>query len=243
MLLAIVTPLDTHPVAAVRRTHSCYNGEGEKAFRRLQEEIIKVLNDQSLFAWISSKDSGGLLATSPADFFLGCNAIPSRTSSGVITINSEGIHLNVLMVEDASSCPHAILYCQSQAGQAVILLKATSEKEGYFQRIQKDRLEFLSLERLENLRCREKRICIRQGPPRSKELPLFVAVVAGNKIAVELLLDMSANLKSQDKDGRTPLSLAANNGHKALVRLLLEKGANVTTAGRNRCVNRTRSAM
>ncbi|KAN0110696.1 Heterokaryon incompatibility protein (HET) domain containing protein [Hyaloscypha variabilis] len=56
-------------------------GEGEKAFRRLQEEIIKQTNDQTLFAWGYRRpqhpeietDSIGpctytYLATSPADF-------------------------------------------------------------------------------------------------------------------------------------------------------------------------------
>jgi hypothetical protein len=47
-------------------------GEREKAFVRLQEEIIKESEDQSLFAWVSSDkgDSGyqGILARSPRDF-------------------------------------------------------------------------------------------------------------------------------------------------------------------------------
>jgi hypothetical protein len=47
-------------------------GEGEKAFNRLQEEIIKDNPDMSIFCWIrQSKPTlhySGLLATSPADF-------------------------------------------------------------------------------------------------------------------------------------------------------------------------------
>ncbi|PYH59420.1 HET-domain-containing protein [Aspergillus niger CBS 101883] len=43
-------------------------GEGETAFIRLQEEIMRISDDQSLFAWASSDDRGGLLATSPAAF-------------------------------------------------------------------------------------------------------------------------------------------------------------------------------
>lgn len=49
-------------------------GEGVKAFRRLQEEIIKQTDDQSLFAWTVEPNSpmawtlGSVLATSPADF-------------------------------------------------------------------------------------------------------------------------------------------------------------------------------
>jgi len=50
-------------------------GEGQKAFQRLQEEILKRSNDQSLFAWTAassqSSDSslmGGFLSHSPRDF-------------------------------------------------------------------------------------------------------------------------------------------------------------------------------
>ncbi|OMP88664.1 Vegetative incompatibility protein HET-E-1 [Diplodia seriata] len=47
-------------------------GEGEKAFTRLQEEIMKETDDESLFAWLD-KDAfpwslSGLLAKSPANF-------------------------------------------------------------------------------------------------------------------------------------------------------------------------------
>ncbi|KAF9071573.1 hypothetical protein BDP27DRAFT_511727 [Rhodocollybia butyracea] len=46
-------------------------GEGPNAFTRLQEEILKVSDDQTIFAWKANTQSvvsGGLLATSPDDF-------------------------------------------------------------------------------------------------------------------------------------------------------------------------------
>jgi hypothetical protein len=44
-------------------------GEGDKAFIRLQEEIMKNSEDQSLFAWTSKEPyARGLFARSPADF-------------------------------------------------------------------------------------------------------------------------------------------------------------------------------
>ena len=46
-------------------------GEGEKAFQRLQDEIIKQSDDESIFAWGLDKDypeATGVLAQSPADF-------------------------------------------------------------------------------------------------------------------------------------------------------------------------------
>lgn len=49
-------------------------GEGERAFKRLQQEIMKVSNDYTIFAWRKETEScdiactSGLLASSPDDF-------------------------------------------------------------------------------------------------------------------------------------------------------------------------------
>lgn len=43
-------------------------GEGEKAFQRLQQEILKSSDDESLFAWYSMEDNGTILASSPRSF-------------------------------------------------------------------------------------------------------------------------------------------------------------------------------
>lgn len=61
-------------------------GEGEKAFIRLQEEIAKQSDDQSLFAWDDSKSPNrqrltGLLAASPSQF-KECGDIFSTSSVG-----------------------------------------------------------------------------------------------------------------------------------------------------------------
>ena len=43
-------------------------GEGEKAFMRLQIEIIRKSDDESIFAWTSQDDLWGMLAASPRAF-------------------------------------------------------------------------------------------------------------------------------------------------------------------------------
>ncbi|KAK7972179.1 HET-domain-containing protein [Apiospora saccharicola] len=45
-------------------------GEGERAFMRLQEELLKTLDDASLFAWKATDDQEyrGILARSPSEF-------------------------------------------------------------------------------------------------------------------------------------------------------------------------------
>jgi hypothetical protein len=55
-------------------------GEGERAFSRLQEEILKRSNDHSIFAWREpenlSNSYGALLARSPACFVNSGNIVP-----------------------------------------------------------------------------------------------------------------------------------------------------------------------
>ncbi|KAE9381065.1 HET-domain-containing protein [Stipitochalara longipes BDJ] len=56
-------------------------GEGDKAFTRLQEEIVKQTQDQSVFAWgfnlTPSRGYSGIFARSPDDFE-GCRSVVSR---------------------------------------------------------------------------------------------------------------------------------------------------------------------
>ena len=43
-------------------------GEGRKAFMRLQLEVLKKIDDDSIYAWCEDKASSGLLATWPTAF-------------------------------------------------------------------------------------------------------------------------------------------------------------------------------
>ena len=76
-------------------------GEGEKAFMRLQEEIMKQSDDQSLFAWINPdvhEDSHhGLLAQSPADFSNSADVVPYRSSglSNPFSMSNKGLRIEL----------------------------------------------------------------------------------------------------------------------------------------------------
>lgn len=78
-------------------------GEGSKAFIRLQEQIIKEYDDESLFAWRSASPghTSGILAPSPEVFSTSANIVPCLTPaamqsmSGPITITSRGIRMEV----------------------------------------------------------------------------------------------------------------------------------------------------
>ncbi|TQS32349.1 hypothetical protein Golomagni_07336, partial [Golovinomyces magnicellulatus] len=73
-------------------------GEGEQAFLRLQQEIMRVSNDQSILAWTSSDTRGGVLATSPAAFTGREDIIRlrhSRNRRNPFTLSSLGVQVEI----------------------------------------------------------------------------------------------------------------------------------------------------
>ena len=66
-------------------------GEGDKAFVRLQEEIIRQSGDLSIFAWgyqsFTMNDTPGMFAHSPADF-IGCWNFGSEPLPAVISVTN-----------------------------------------------------------------------------------------------------------------------------------------------------------
>ena len=76
-------------------------GEGEKAFIRLQEEIIKHSDDQSLFAWADSTAAAdhqcGLLASSPTQFATSGSFVPYSEwgPSAPFSISNKGLRIEL----------------------------------------------------------------------------------------------------------------------------------------------------
>jgi hypothetical protein len=104
-------------------------GEGEKAFGRLQEEIIKKSNDLSIFAWKPSSSDRkkaylNMFASSPASFG-GCNIsdgeiVNGAPSRSLFSLSNRGIQftavdLAVLKAETNQEGPDYVLplYCMS----------------------------------------------------------------------------------------------------------------------------------
>ena len=72
-------------------------GEGEKAFLRLQEEIMRQSGDLSIFAWgyqvLKVHENGGMFARSPTDF-IGCSTFERRLSRPTV-ISATNITLSM----------------------------------------------------------------------------------------------------------------------------------------------------
>jgi hypothetical protein len=75
-------------------------GEGEKAFERLQLEIIKTSDDQSIFAWTGDENRGpsGLLAKSPDDFRRShdiCQVIDTNPDPAPYEMTNKGLRISL----------------------------------------------------------------------------------------------------------------------------------------------------
>ncbi|KFZ02837.1 hypothetical protein V502_11466 [Pseudogymnoascus sp. VKM F-4520 (FW-2644)] len=75
-------------------------GEGTQAFKRLQEEIIKVSDDESIFAWGFQRPPGqhtSLLSSSPLDFencgFIEASAPAVGLLSAHYSLTNKGLHI------------------------------------------------------------------------------------------------------------------------------------------------------
>lgn len=77
-----------------------YGEGGTKAFLRLQEEIIKRSDDQSIFAWVGLPGPCGLLATSPAPFHERGHIGPlgRRYSNGPYSMTNRGISITLDLI-------------------------------------------------------------------------------------------------------------------------------------------------
>jgi hypothetical protein len=103
-------------------------GEGDKAFLRLQDEIMKTSLDESLFAW--GYDSGvkfvptGLLATNPAAFENSGDIIPDEIAEPrepyVMTKKGLRMHLPVIYHSE-NDLPFAIIACRREEELQVVL--------------------------------------------------------------------------------------------------------------------------
>jgi Heterokaryon incompatibility protein (HET) len=84
-------------------------GEGDRAFIRLQEEIIKLSDDHSIFAWdrdLSDTGSVSCLANSPSWFDRGAHVVPfgrKRLHSTPYTITNQGLQIQLPLIQKAHS--------------------------------------------------------------------------------------------------------------------------------------------
>ena len=129
-------------------------GEGERAFTRLQLEIMKSSDDQSLFAWTSCKTGQfqnqrrGLLARSPEEF-LNCHKFHRSVDSSqtsAFSMTNKGLHIELPLLSLGRPPDKiwylAILNCQNKVGCPLgIYLQKDEENSHNYVRVATDRIE------------------------------------------------------------------------------------------------------
>ncbi|KAL7819932.1 ankyrin repeat-containing domain protein [Trichoderma gracile] len=145
-------------------------GEGERAFIRLQQEIMRVSDDQSLFAWRSLDSRGGLLATSPAAFLDSRNIVPFNhfnDSGDPSTVSSRGIHLALRFIGIGfGGHGLALLQCRRQDANewpVAIYLKDQSWTMETFERVRTNDWEVVNMKDFRPIQYPMRRLCIRTG--------------------------------------------------------------------------------
>ena len=90
-------------------------GEGNKAFLRLQQEIVRSINDESLFAWISNKSFSGMLADSPDNFAHAGDIVKidlGAQQRPPYTFGNKGLEFQVFQRQPTLNWNHAKFFAQ-----------------------------------------------------------------------------------------------------------------------------------
>ncbi|RDH35948.1 ankyrin repeat-containing domain protein [Aspergillus welwitschiae] len=226
-------------------------GEGKRSFIRLQEEILRVSDDQSIFAWKSpGEHHGGLLASSPGAFRDSANIVSHNAFSRLdkpITQSNKGIHLELRLIGKAPGLALAILNCIDRAkGDLLVALYLrdpfmTMEQ---FERVQCTELNYTDLRKYKCTQYPMRRICVKQRrltDLKQQALSDVQLNISENKSVEDIIGDrertkhnsmennweiLSSFTARGDIDslwGRSLLSEAAYHGHVPIVKLLLAR--------------------
>ncbi|KAE8149992.1 ankyrin repeat-containing domain protein [Aspergillus avenaceus] len=141
-------------------------GEGKRSFIRLQEEILKVYDDTSIFAWKSHEDQDGLLATSPDAFEHSSNIVLSHSPTPLVPLaqSNKGIHLELQMIGKSPGLALGVLNCldRSTNCRVGIYLKDLYMTLKQFERVSYTELPLVDLKKHKRAEYPRRRICIRQ---------------------------------------------------------------------------------
>lgn len=223
-------------------------GEGENAFMRLQEEILKISEDHSIFAWRSHDARGGCLATSPSAFSMSSNIVQSNpfgVHNEPTIVSSSGIHLHVpLIASIAGRRGVAILNCIDGGfgdKYVAIIVRDMTLTMNRFERIRSNEFRFFNMRNLRKTMDSITRLCIQKGRIRRVatlevakgnadgildlnpvSASLFEAAAARQDDEVWFFLsNRKTDINAVDNNGMSALHHAASTGTVTTMRMLL----------------------
>ncbi|KAI8674031.1 HET domain-containing protein [Fusarium keratoplasticum] len=206
-------------------------GEGERAFVRLQEEIMRVSDDHSLFAWKCPNSRGGLLALSPAAFKDSGSIIPWNPFTpynSPFTLTNKGVHLDLPFIGLGDrGTGLAVLSC-TEVGDpdklVAIYLRDTFLTMEHFERCKSEKFELVSLSKFRPAEYPTRSLCITlRGPnQRLKGTSDGKAHTGPSPLSDERLhIGRGDKGAETEEDEHRQLSLAAARGRQAEVNRLL----------------------
>ncbi|KAG2417117.1 hypothetical protein HFD88_008335 [Aspergillus terreus] len=145
-------------------------GEGTKAFIRLQEEIIRTLEDYTIFAWKDENSHGGLLAPSPDAFADSAGFVrayhPAFATRETWTLSNRGVQLRLpFMGIGPGKLGLAALNCTKAGKETQFLAIYLRDVSGTMERLERvlcDALEAIDEDNLLPSRFPCRRICVPQ---------------------------------------------------------------------------------
>ncbi|PGH15718.1 hypothetical protein AJ80_05426 [Polytolypa hystricis UAMH7299] len=145
--------------------HMLY-GEREKAFIRLQEEIMKQSDDHSLFAWTRSDvNYRGLFAKSPADFAESSMVVqtPSKWSRSPYSVSNMGLSIELPLIPWAMDTYLAALDCgaEGENNRFGIYIAFLPQKDQYA-RVELDGEDIVEFDEKLGSQCEYRRIYVKQ---------------------------------------------------------------------------------
>ena len=156
-------------------------GEGAtKAFGRLQQEIIRSGDDESIFAWLvpmhdGASSHGGMLAPSPKCFSRSGNIVcirPPELRGPRLTLTSSGISLELRYTHTIPVVYTAPLACADKKNQSSPLkLHLLQLKPGKIVRLHPSAFDYIAEERVKGLDIRTFHVHHRSGEARRPTLP------------------------------------------------------------------------
>ncbi|KIW45055.1 uncharacterized protein PV06_03476 [Exophiala oligosperma] len=203
-------------------------GEGERAFVRLQEEIIKVSTDYSIFAWSAySTDKGhsGIMASHPRYFQ---DAATSRQMSsskawgGAASIDSEGIHMRLRLVPiDKDEDMIALLPCRANNlnlnAVAVVGFRIRKTAEGSYERHK----QLIFADDKVAVKYAPREICLQRTNMKQRKRPTpLQATTSRNKIATMSLPDNGADPNTHSLE----MKIDSGDGKDHMTGIPLEHG-------------------
>ncbi|KAG7409827.1 Vegetative incompatibility protein HET-E-1 [Fusarium oxysporum f. sp. rapae] len=201
-------------------------GEGDKAFYRLQEEIMRVSDDHSLFAWKAIGARGGLLAPTPAAFKHSGDIIPWNPFTpynSPFTITNKGVHMEApFIAQDTSGRGLCVLHSTTIGTRNKLIavhLRDVYLTMEHFERCKTDELEWVDLDSFNLTQYPVRSLCIRL------HLPSISRRARHKEVQADALSDSSTAVERNDL---LSLPEAASAGDSGSVWLLLAQAPSGT---------------